>query len=168
MIIRYYFHLVILSLLASSCSQSPNETKEVNNIEEKQLELTTLSDEDKTFSDVHYVIATEAIAALKNKDYVMLESYAVKEFLPSKGFESLDFIVTIADFIADKELPSKESVKLEVGLNNYRGKKISFKSYEFPFYIMENADTTGRAAVVVTFSDRIEENKIANFSFRDY
>jgi hypothetical protein len=33
---------------------------------------------------------------------------------------------------------------------------------------MENADTTGRAAVVVTFSDRIEENKIANFSFRDY
>ncbi|MEJ6661561.1 MAG: hypothetical protein QNL79_04430 [Bacteroidia bacterium] len=168
MIIRYYFHLVILSLLASSCSQSPNETKEVNNIEEKQLELTTLSDEDKTFSDVHYVIATEAIAALKNKDYVMLESYAVKEFLPSKGFESLDFIVTIADFIADKELPSKESVKLEVGLNNYKGKKISFKSYEFPFYIMENADTTGRAAVVVTFSDRIEENKIANFSFRDY
>jgi len=168
MIIRYYFHLVILSLLASSCSQSPNETKEVNNIDEKQLELTTLSDEDKTFSDVHYVIATEAIAALKNKDYVMLESYAVKEFLPSKGFESLDFIVTIADFIADKELPSKESVKLEVGLNNYRGKKISFKSYEFPFYIMENADTTGRAAVVVTFSDRIEENKIANFSFRDY
>ena len=168
MIIRYYFHLVILSLLASSCSQSPNETKEDNNIEEKQLELTTLSDEDKTFSDVHYVIATEAIAALKNKDYVMLESYAVKEFLPSKGFESLDFIVTIADFIADKELPSKESVKLEVGLNNYKGKKISFKSYEFPFYIMENADTTGRAAVVVTFSDRIEENKIANFSFRDY
>ena len=168
MIIRYYFHLVILSLLASSCSQSPNETKEVNNIEEKQLELTTLSDEDKTFSDVHYVIATEAIAALKNKDYVMLESYAVKEFLPSKGFESLDFIVTIADFIADKELPSKESVKLEVGLNNYKRKKISFKSYEFPFYIMENADTTGRAAVVVTFSDRIEENKIANFSFRDY
>lgn len=168
MIIRYYFHLVILSLLASSCSQSPNETKEVNNVEEKQLELTTLSDEDKTFSDVHYVIATEAIAALKNKDYVMLESYAVKEFLPSKGFESLDFIVTIADFIADKELPSKESVKLEVGLNNYKGKKISFKSYEFPFYIMENADTTGRAAVVVTFSDRIEENKIANFSFRDY
>ncbi|MDC0104970.1 hypothetical protein OAJ52_03230 [Bacteroidia bacterium] len=168
MIIRYYFHLVILSLLASSCSQSPNETKEVNNIEEKQLELTTLSDEDKTFSDVHYVIATKAIAALKNKDYVMLESYAVKEFLPSKGFESLDFIVTIADFIADKELPSKESVKLEVGLNNYKGKKISFKSYEFPFYIMENADTTGRAAVVVTFSDRIEENKIANFSFRDY
>ncbi|MDC1430742.1 hypothetical protein N8223_00675 [Bacteroidia bacterium] len=168
MIIRYYFHLVILSLLASSCSQSPNETKEVNNIDEKQLELTTLSDEDKTFSDVHYVIATEAIAALKNKDYVMLESYAVKEFLPSKGFESLDFIVTIADFIADKELPSKESVKLEVGLNNYKGKKISFKSYEFPFYIMENADTTGRAAVVVTFSDRIEENKIANFSFRDY
>ena len=168
MIIRYYFHLVILSLLASSCSQSPNETKEVNNIDEKQLELTTLSDEDKTFSDVHYVIATEAIAALKNKDYVMLESYAVKEFLPSKGFESLDFIVTIADFIADKELPSKKSVKLEVGLNNYKGKKISFKSYEFPFYIMENADTTGRAAVVVTFSDRIEENKIANFSFRDY
>ncbi len=168
MIIRYYFHLVILSLLASSCSQSPNETKEVNNVEEKQLELTTLSDEDKTFSDVHYVIATKAIAALKNKDYVMLESYAVKEFLPSKGFESLDFIVTIADFIADKELPSKESVKLEVGLNNYKGKKISFKSYEFPFYIMENADTTGRAAVVVTFSDRIEENKIANFSFRDY
>ncbi len=168
MIIRYYFHLVILSLLASSCSQSPNETKEVNNIDEKQLELTTLSDEDKTFSDVHYVIATKAIAALKNKDYVMLESYAVKEFLPSKGFESLDFIVTIADFIADKELPSKESVKLEVGLNNYKGKKISFKSYEFPFYIMENADTTGRAAVVVTFSDRIEENKIANFSFRDY
>ena len=168
MIIRYYFLLVILSLLASSCSQSPNETKEVNNIDEKQLELTTLSDEDKTFSDVHYVIATEAIAALKNKDYVMLESYAVKEFLPSKGFESLDFIVTIADFIADKELPSKESVKLEVGLNNYKGKKISFKSYEFPFYIMENADTTGRAAVVVTFSDRIEENKIANFSFRDY
>ena len=168
MIIRYYFHLVILSLLASSCSQSPNETKEVNNIDEKQLELTTLSDEDKTFSDVHYVIATEAIAALKNKDYVMLESYAVKEFLHSKGFESLDFIVTIADFIADKELPSKESVKLEVGLNNYKGKKISFKSYEFPFYIMENADTTGRAAVVVTFSDRIEENKIANFSFRDY
>lgn len=168
MIIRYYFHLAILSLLASSCSQSPNETKEVNNIDEKQLELTTLSDEDKTFSDVHYVIATEAIAALKNKDYVMLESYAVKEFLPSKGFESLDFIVTIADFIADKELPSKESVKLEVGLNNYKGKKISFKSYEFPFYIMENADTTGRAAVVVTFSDRIEENKIANFSFRDY
>ena len=168
MIIRYYFHLVILSLLASSCSQSPNETKEVNNIDEKQLELTTLSDEDKTFSDVHYVIATEAITALKNKDYVMLESYAVKEFLPSKGFESLDFIVTIADFIADKELPSKESVKLEVGLNNYKGKKISFKSYEFPFYIMENADTTGRAAVVVTFSDRIEENKIANFSFRDY
>ena len=168
MIIRYYFHLVILSLLASSCSQSPNETKEVNNIDEKQLELTTLSDDDKTFSDVHYVIATEAIAALKNKDYVMLESYAVKEFLPSKGFESLDFIVTIADFIADKELPSKESVKLEVGLNNYKGKKISFKSYEFPFYIMENADTTGRAAVVVTFSDRIEENKIANFSFRDY
>ena len=98
----------------------------------------------------------------------MLESYAVKEFLPSKGFESLDFIVTIADFIADKELPSKESVKLEVGLINYKGKKISFKSYEFPFYIMENADTTGRAAVVVTFSDRIEENKIANFSFRDY
>ena len=98
----------------------------------------------------------------------VLESYAVKEFLPSKGFESLDFIVTIADFIADKELPSKESVKLEVGLNNYKGKKISFKSYEFPFYIMENADTTGRAAVVVTFSDRIEENKIANFSFRDY
>ena len=142
--------------------------KEVNNIEEKQLELTTLSDEDKTFSDVHYVIATKAIAALKNKDYVMLESYAVKEFLPSKGFESLDFIVTIADYIADKELPSKESVKLEVGLNNYKGKKISFKSYEFPFYIMENADTTGRAAVVVTFSDRIEENKIANFSFRDY
>ena len=168
MIIRYYFHLVILSLLASSCSQSPNETKEVNNLDEKQLELTTLSDEDKTFSDVHYVIATKAIAALKNKDYVMLESYAVKEFLPSKGFESLDFIVTIADFIADKELPSKESVKLEVGLNNYKGKKISFKSYEFPFYIMENADTTGRAAVVVTFSDRIEENKIANFSFRDY
>tara|TARA_B110000259_G_scaffold22891_1_gene23554 strand:+ start:161 stop:667 length:507 start_codon:yes stop_codon:yes gene_type:complete len=168
MIIRYYFHLVILSLLASSCSQSPNETKEVNNIDEKQLELTTLSDEDKTFSDVHYVIATKAITALKNKDYVMLESYAVKEFLPSKGFESLDFIVTIADFIADKELPSKESVKLEVGLNNYKGKKISFKSYEFPFYIMENADTTGRAAVVVTFSDRIEENKIANFSFRDY
>lgn len=168
MIIRYYFHLVILSLLASSCSQSPNETKEVNNIEEKQLELTTLSDEDKTFLDVHYVIATKAIAALKNKDYVMLESYAVKEFLPSKGFKSLDFIVTIADFIADKELPSKESVKLEVGLNNYKGKKISFKSYEFPFYIMENADTTGRAAVVVTFSDRIEENKIANFSFRDY
>ena len=168
MIIRYYFHLVILSLLASSCSQSPNETKEVNNIDEKQLELTTLSDEDKTFSDVHYVIATEAIAALKNKDYVMLENYAVKEFLPSEGFESLDFMVTIADFIADKELPSKESVKLEVGLNNYKGKKISFKSYEFPFYIMANADTTGRAAVVVTFSDRIEENKIANFSFRDY
>ena len=168
MLIRYYFHLVILSLLASSCSQSTNETKEGNDIEEKQLELTTLSDEDKTFSDVHYVIATKAIAALKNKDYVMLESYAVKEFLPSKGFESLDFIVTIADFIADKELPSKESVKLEVGLNNYKGKKISFKSYEFPFYIMENADTTGRAAVVVTFSDRIEENKIANFSFRDY
>ena len=168
MIIRYYFHLVILSLLASSCSQSPNETKEVNNIDEKQLELTTLSDEDKTFSDVHYIIATEAIAALKNKDYVMLESYAVKEFLPSKGFESLDFIVTIADFIADKELPSKESVKLEVGLNNYKGKKISCKAYEFPFYIMENEDTTGRAAVVVTFSDRIEENKIANFSFRDY
>ena len=168
MIIRYYFHLVILSLLASSCSQSPNETKEVNNIDEKQLELTTLSDEDKTFSDVHYVIATKAITALKNKEYATLESFAVKEFLPSKGFESLDFIVTIADFIADKELPSKESVKLEVGLNNYKGKKISFKSYEFPFYIMENADTTGRAAVVVTFSDRIEENKIANFSFRDY
>ena len=165
---KYYFHIAILSLLISSCSQSSKETKEVNNIEEKQLELTTLSDEDKTFSDVHYVIATKAIAALKNKDYVMLESYAVKEFLPSKGFESLDFIVTIADFIADKELPSKESVKLEVGLNNYKGKKISFKSYEFPFYIMENADTTGRAAVVVTFSDRIEENKIANFSFRDY
>ena len=168
MIIRYYFHLVILSLLASSCSQSPNETKEVNNIDEKQLELTTLSDEDKTFSDVHYVIATEAIAALKNKDYVMLENYAVKEFLPSEGFESLDFMVTIADFIADKELPSKESVKLEVGLNNYKGKKISFKSYEFPFYIMKNADTTGRSVLVVTFSDRIEENKIANFSFRDY
>ena len=168
MIIRYYFHLVILSLLASSCSQSPNETKEVNNIDEKQLELTTLSDEDKTFSDVHYVIATKAITALKNKEYATLESFAVKEFLPSKGFESLYFIVTIADFIADKELPSKESVKLEVGLNNYKGKKISFKSYEFPFYIMENADTTGRAAVVVTFSDRIEENKIANFSFRDY
>jgi hypothetical protein len=118
MIIRYYFHLVILSLLASSCSQSPNETKEVNNIDEKQLELTTLSDEDKTFSDVHYVIATKAITALKNKEYATLESFAVKEFLPSKGFESLDFIVTIADFIADKELPSKESVKLEVGLNN--------------------------------------------------
>ncbi|MEJ6751217.1 MAG: hypothetical protein QNL27_07750, partial [Bacteroidia bacterium] len=141
---KYYFHIAILSLLISSCSQSSKETKEVNAADEKQLELTTLSDEDKTFSDVHYVIATKAIAALKNKDYVMLESYAVKEFLPSKGFESLDFIVTIADFIADKELPSKESVKLEVGLNNYKGKKISFKSYEFPFYIMENADTTGR------------------------
>ena len=165
---KYYFHIAILSLLISSCSQSSKETKEVNAADEKQLELTTLSDEDKTFSDVHYVIATKAITALKNKEYATLESFAVKEFLPSKGFESLDFIVTIADFIADKELPSKESVKLEVGLNNYKGKKISFKSYEFPFYIMENADTTGRAAVVVTFSDRIEENKIANFSFRDY
>ncbi|MFB1013959.1 MAG: hypothetical protein QMC68_09410 [Bacteroidia bacterium] len=165
---KYYFHIAILSLLISSCSQSSKETKEVNAADEKQLELTTLSDEDKTFSDVHYVIATKAITALKNKEYATLESFAVKEFLPSKGFESLYFIVTIADFIADKELPSKESVKLEVGLNNYKGKKISFKSYEFPFYIMENADTTGRAAVVVTFSDRIEENKIANFSFRDY
>ena len=165
---KYYFHIAILSLLISSCSQSSKETKEVNAADEKQLELTTLSDEDKTFSDVHYVIATEAIAALKNKDYVMLESYAVKEFLPSKGFESLDFIVTIADFIADKELPSKESVKLEVGFNSYKGKKIPFKSYAFPFYVMEKADTTGRSAVVVTFSDRIEENKIANFSFRDY
>ena len=170
MLIRYYFHLVILSLLASSCSQSTNETKEGNDIEEEQLELATptLSDEDKTFSDVHYAIATKAIAALKNKDYIMLESYAVKEFLPSEGFESLDFIVTIADFIGNKKLPSKESVKLEVGLNSYKGKKIPFKSYEFPFYIMKNEDTTGRSGLVVTFSDGIEKNKIANFSFRDY
>jgi hypothetical protein len=168
MIIRYYFHLVILSLLASSCSQLPNETKEVKNIDEKQLELTTLSDEDKTFSDVHYVIATKAIAALKNKEYATLESFAVKEFLPSEGLESLDFIVTIADFIADKELPSKEAVKLEVGFNSYKGKKIPFKSYAFPFCVMEKADTTGRSAVVVTFADGIEENKIANFSFKDY
>jgi hypothetical protein len=168
MIIRYYFHLVILSLLASSCSQSPNETKEVKNIDEKQLELTTLSDEDKTFSDVHYVIATKAIAALKNKEYATLESFAVKEFLPSEGLESLDFMVTIADFIGDKELPSKEAVKLEVGFNSYKGKKIPFKSYAFPFYVMEKADTTGRSAVVVTFADGIEENKIANFSFKDY
>jgi hypothetical protein len=168
MIIRYYFHLVILSLLASSCSQSPNETKEVKNIDEKQLELTKLSDEDKTFSDVHYVIATKAIAALKNKEYATLESFAVKEFLPSEGLESLDFVVTIADFIGDKELPSKEAVKLEVGFNSYKGKKIPFKSYAFPFYVMEKADTTGRSAVVVTFADGIEENKIANFSFKDY
>tara|TARA_B110000093_G_scaffold122000_1_gene130714 strand:+ start:53 stop:556 length:504 start_codon:yes stop_codon:yes gene_type:complete len=165
---KYYFHIAILSLLISSCSQSSKETKEVNAADEKQLELTTLSDEDKTFSDVHYVIATKAITALKNKEYATLESFAVKEFLPSKGFESLYFIVTIADFIADKELPSKESVKLEVGFNSYKGKKIPFKSYAFPFYVMEKADTTGRSAVVVTFSDRIEENKIANFSFRDY
>jgi hypothetical protein len=170
MIMRYYFHLVILSLLASSCSQSSNETKDVNAADEKQLELTTpeFSDDEKKFSNEHYAIATKAITALKNKEYATLESFAVKEFLPSEGLESLDFIVTIADFIADKELPSKEAVKLEVGFNSYKGKKIPFKSYAFPFYIMEKADTTGRSAVVVTFADGIEENKIANFSFKDY
>jgi hypothetical protein len=65
-------------------------------------------------------------------------------------------------------LPSKEAVKLEVGFNSYKGKKIPFKSYAFPFCVMEKADTTGRSAVVVTFADGIEENKIANFSFKDY
>jgi hypothetical protein len=164
---RYYFLIAILSLLVSSCSQSPKEVKAADG---KQMESTLpeFSDDEKKFSDEHYAIATKAITALKNKDYTTLESYAVKEFLPSEGFESLDFMVTIADFIGDKELPSKESVILEIGLNSYKGKKIPFKSYEFPFYIMEKADTTGRSAVVVTFADGIEENKIANFSFKDY
>ena len=164
---RYYFLIAILSLLVSSCSQSP---KEANAADGKQMEsiLPEFSDDERKFSDEHYAIATKAITALKNKDYATLESYAVKEFLPSEGFESLDFMVTIADFIGDKELPSKESVLLEIGFNSYKGKKISFKSYEFPFYIMEKADTTGRSAVVVTFADGIEENKIANFSFKDY
>ena len=167
---KYYFHIAILSLLVSSCIQSGKETKEGNAADGKQLELTTpeFSDDEKTFSDEHYDIATKAITALKNKEYATLEIYAVKEFLPSEGFESLDFIVTIADFIGDKELPIKEAVQLEIGRNSYKGKKIPFKSYAFPFYIMEKADTTGRSAVVVTFADGIEENKIANFSFKDY
>jgi len=167
---KYYFYIAILSLLVSSCSPSPKETKEANTADVKQLELTTpeFSDDDKKWSDEHYAIATKAITALKNKEYATLESYAVKEFLPSEGLESLDFMVSIADFIGDKELPSKESVQLEIGFNSYKGKKLSFKSYEFPFYIMEKADTTGRSAVVVTFADGIEENKIANFSFKDY
>ncbi len=164
---KYYFLIAILSLLVSSCSQSP---KEVNAADGKQMESTLpeFSDDEKKFSDEHYAIATKAITALKNKDYATLESYAVKEFLPSEGFESLDFMVSIADFIGDKELPSKESVQLKIGRNSYKGKKIPFKSYAFPFYIMEKEDTTGRSTVVVTFSDGIQENKIANFSFKDY
>lgn len=162
-------NIILLSLVISaffSCKQVDEKSTETE--EKIEKELPALTGNDTTFSDQHYLIASEAISTLKNKDYKKLEEYMVTEFLPPQGFEKVDFIVTIADYIKDKDLPNKDAVTLRVGRNTYKDKKIPFKTYNFPFYQISDKDTIGRSAIVVTIADGIEKNKIANLSFRDY
>ena len=163
---KLYILVAIAALAFTSCSQQAENT--TDNEKKAPIESPELTGSDTTFSDEHYSVASNAIASLKNQDYKKLENYMVTEFLPPQGFDSLEFIVNIAEYIVDKDLPNKESVVLKVGLNSYKGKKIPFKTYDFPFYAVEGKDTVGRSAIVVTFADEIEKNKIANLSFRDY
>jgi hypothetical protein len=157
---------VVLVIVLFACNQKPQESTE----NEKKIEtvLPELTGNDTTFSDQHYEIASEAIATLKSKDYKKLESYMVTEFLPPQGFEKVDFIVSIADHIQDKGVPSKDDVRLRIGRNTYKGEKIPFKTYDFPFYEVSGKDTVAKSTVVISFADGIQKNKIANLSFKDY
>lgn len=163
-------YLIGLILFISACNQAPKNTKKTINADGKELELTVpeFSEDEKAFSDKHFEVGIDAIKTLKNEDYKELETYMVTEFLPPDGFAKMDFMVNIAKYIQDKELPAKEQVKMKIGRNEYKGTDIAYKRYEFPFYIIEGRDTTGRSAILITFADAIEKNKIANLSFRDY
>lgn len=167
---QLYIYFTTMILAFSACNQAPKKTKEMINAAGKELELTVpeFSEEEKAFSDKHFDVGINAITSLKNEDYKTLETLMVKEFLPPNGFAEMEFMVNIGKFIQDKNLPERESVLLEVGRNEYKGTNISYKRYEYPFYLLEGKDTIGRSAILVTFADDIEKNKIANLSFRDY
>ena len=154
--------IVSLLIAFSACKHNPNDK------DKKQSETPQLTAADSTFSEAHYEIATQALNTLKSKDYKTFATYTVTEFLPPNGFENVSFITTTADYIKDKEMPAKELVTFSVGLNSYKGDKIPYKMYTFPFYQIENKDTIGRSSVIITFADGIEKNRIANLSFRDY
>jgi len=157
-----YFLLIFTTIAIASCKQKTESTSDNN---QTTLVLTAA---DSTFSETHYEVATQALNTLKSKDYKTFATYTVTEFLPPNGFENVPFITTTADYIKDKEMPAKELVTLSVGLNSYKGDKIPYKMYTFPFYQIENKDTIGRSSVIITFADGIEKNRIANLSFRDY
>lgn len=164
------FTASILLGLILGCNQSENQSKkeETNVTEQLAIEVPQLSEEDKQFSYSHYAIAKDAIYLLKIGDFDNFEALVAPEFRPKDGFQNVDFMVNIANYIDDKDIAKQNQVKLEVGHNSYHDKKIPYKTYEFPFYDVVKNDTIGRSAILVTFADKIANNKIVNLSFRDY
>lgn len=161
-----FLSICVLVVLLIGCKQ-PKEDK--TGIQEQlAIKVPEFSKEDKEFSYTHYAIAKDAIHLLKGANFDNFEALVAPEFIPKEGFENLEFMVNISDYIRDKNIAKQNEVKLEIGHNSYNGEKIPYKTYEFPFYDVVNKDTLGRSAILVTFADQIAKNKIVNLSFRDY